>query len=296
MPNAREVKSRINSVQDTMKITNAMYMISSSKLRKAKKNLENTEPYFYALQDAIVRVIKRIPADIKLIYFDDKPEKIDNRKKGYIVITGDKGLAGAYNHNIIKLFEQELKTEGQHIIFAVGQVGRSYFENKGIPYEADFKYTVQNPTMHRARVISARIVQMFRQQELDEVYVIYTRMINKMESQAEIQKILPLTKEDFIDENEKDSSIDETNYLPTPNDVLNSIVPNYVTGFIYGTLIQAYSSEQNARMMAMDAATRNAKDMLKDLSIIYNRVRQAAITQEITEVISGAKAQKRKKL
>lgn len=296
MSNAREIQSRINSVKDTMKITNAMYMISSSKLKKARKDLENTEPYFYALQEAIVRVIKRIPEHIDLVYFDDKPGIVNNRKKGYIVITGDKGLAGAYNHNVIKLIEEELKTEGEHIIFAVGQVGRSYFENKGIPYDTDFKYTVQNPTMHRARVISARIVQMFREQKLDEVYVIYTRMINKMESQAEIQKILPLTKADFRDENETEDNQDETNYLPTPFDVLNNIVPNYVTGFIYGTLIQAYSSEQNARMMAMDSATSNAKDMLKELSIIYNRVRQAAITQEIVEVISGAKAQKRKKL
>ncbi|MFA6939860.1 MAG: ATP synthase F1 subunit gamma [Clostridiaceae bacterium] len=296
MSNAREIQSRINSVKDTMKITNAMYMISSAKLKKARKDLENTEPYFYALQDAIVRVMKRIPDDIGLIYFDDKPEKIDNRKKGYIVITGDKGLAGAYNHNVIKLIEEELKTEGEHVVFAVGQVGRSYFENKGISYDTDFKYTVQNPTMHRARVISARIVQMYRQQELDEVYVIYTRMINKMESQAEIQKILPLTKADFRDENDAGETQDETNYLPTPFDVLNNIVPNYVTGFIYGTLIQAYSSEQNARMMAMESATSNAKDMLKELSIIYNRVRQAAITQEIIEVISGSKAQKRKKL
>lgn len=296
MSNAREIQSRINSVKDTMKITNAMYMISSSKLKKARKDLENTEPYFYALQEAIVRVIKRIPENIDLVYFDDKPGIVNNRKKGYIVITGDKGLAGAYNHNVIKLIDEELKTEGEHIIFAVGQVGRSYFENKGIPYDTDFKYTVQNPTMHRARVISARIVQMFREQQLDEVYVIYTRMINKMESQAEIQKILPLTKADFRDENETNDTQDETNYLPTPFDVLNNIVPNYVTGFIYGTLIQAYSSEQNARMMAMDSATSNAKDMLKELSIIYNRVRQAAITQEIVEVISGAKAQKRKKL
>lgn len=296
MSNTREIKSRINSVQDTMKITNAMYMISSSKLKKAKKNLENTEPYFYALQDAIVRVIKRIPEDIRLIYFDDKPEKTDNRKKGYIVITGDKGLAGAYNHNVIKIAEDELGKEGEHVLFVVGQVGRSYFENKGIYYDSDFKYTVQNPTIHRARVISGEIIQMFKEQELDEVYVVYTRMINSMECKAEIKKILPLTKADFSDENEISTTIDETSYLPTPYDVLNNIVPNYVTGFIFGTLIQAYSSEQNARMMAMESATRNAKDMLKELSIIYNRVRQAAITQEITEVISGAKAQKRKKL
>lgn len=296
MSNVKEIKGRISSVKDTMKITNAMYMISSAKLKRAKKSLESTEPYFYSLQEAIVRVIKRIPEDIKLTYFDDKPEKIQNRKKGYIVITGDKGLAGAYNHNVIKIAENELKKEGKQVLFVVGQVGRSYFENKGINYDSDFKYTVQNPTIHRARIISARIIHMFNEQKLDEVYVVYTRMINAIETRAEIKKLLPLTKADFMDDTEIDEYTDETSYLPSPYDVLNNIVPNYVTGFIYGTLVEAYCSEQNARMMAMESATRNAKDILKELSIIYNRVRQAAITQEVTEVISGAKAQKRKKI
>lgn len=295
MSNAREIKNRISSVKDTMKITNAMYMISSSKLKKAKINLKNTQPYFYSLQEAIVRVIKRIPEDVKLSYFDDRTDKI-NRNKGYIVITGDKGLAGAYNNNVIKIAEDELKKDGNHVLFVAGNVGRSYFENKGINYDAEFKYTVQNPTLHRARVISGKIVQMFNEKKLDEIYIIYTRMINSLESKAEIQKILPLRKVDFMDEDGTDDGTDETNYIPTPHDVLNNLIPNFVTGFIYGALTEAYSSEQNARMMAMEAATNNAKDMLKELSIIYNRARQAAITQEVTEVISGAKAQKRKKL
>lgn len=295
MSNAREIKNRISSVKDTMKITNAMYMISSSKLKKAKINLKNTQPYFYSLQEAIVRVIKRIPEDVKLSYFDDRTDKID-RNKGYIVITGDKGLAGAYNNNVIKIAEDELKKDGNHVLFVAGNVGRSYFENKGINYDAEFKYTVQNPTLHRARVISGRVVQMFNEKKLDEIYIIYTRMINSLESKAEIQKILPLRKVDFMDEAGTDNGTDETNYIPTPHDVLNNLIPNFVTGFIYGALTEAYSSEQNARMMAMEAATNNAKDMLKELSIIYNRARQAAITQEVTEVISGAKAQKRKKL
>jgi F-type H+-transporting ATPase subunit gamma len=245
------------------------------------------------LQEAIVRVIKRIPEDVKLSYFDDTPNRT-NKKKGYIVITGDKGLAGAYNNNVIKIAEDELKKDGNHVLFVAGNVGRSYFENKGINYDAEFKYTVQNPTLHRARVISGRIVQMFNEQQLDEIYIIYTRMINSMESKAEIQKILPLRKIDFMDGT--DDTVDETNYIPTPYDVLNNLIPNFVTGFIYGALTEAYSSEQNARMMAMEAATNNAKEMLKELSIIYNRARQSAITQEVTEVISGAKAQKRKKL
>lgn len=295
MSNLREIQSRINSVRDTMKITNAMYMIASSKLRKAKKSLKNTEPYFYTLQDAIAKVIKQIPEDISLIYFNSKPKAPDEKKKGYIVITGDKGLAGAYNHNVIKIAERELKKEEDPVFFLIGQVGRNYFETKGIPYDTTFQYTVQNPTIHRARMISGRILQMYREQKLDEVYIIYTRMIHSMECRAEMKKLLPLEKADFQEKEESGSLNQQTNYLPTPYDVFKNIIPNYITGFLYGTLVQAYSSEQNARMLAMESATRNARDMLKSLSVTYNRVRQAAITQEITEVISGAKLLKRRK-
>lgn len=295
MSNLREIQSRINSVRDTMKITNAMYMIASSKLRKAKKSLKNTEPYFYTLQDAIAKVIKQIPEDISLICFNGKQKAPDEKKKGYIVITGDKGLAGAYNHNVIKIAEKELKKEGNPVFFLIGQVGRNYFETKGIPYDTAFQYTVQHPTIHRARVISGRILQMYREQKLDEVYIIYTRMIHSMECRAEMKKLLPLEKADFQQKEESGGLNQQTNYLPTPYDVFKNIIPNYVTGFLYGTLVQAYSSEQNARMLAMESATRNARDMLKSLSVTYNRVRQAAITQEITEVISGAKLLKRRK-
>lgn len=296
MSNLREIQSRIHSVRDTMKITNAMYMIASSKLRKAKKSLKNTEPYFYTLQDAIAKVIKQIPEDVGLIYFHAKPKASNEKKKGYLVITGDKGLAGAYNHNVIKIAEGELKKEGKPVFFLIGQVGRSYFENKGIHYDTEFQYTVQNPTIHRARVISGRILQMYKEQKLDEVYIIYTRMVHSMECKAEMKKLLPLEKTDFQEQEENSEVKTQTNYLPTPYDVFNHIIPNYITGFIYGTLVQAYASEQNSRMLAMESATRNAKEMLKGLSVTYNRVRQAAITQEITEVISGAKLLKRRKL
>lgn len=294
MANTKEIQTRMRSIKDTMKITNAMYMISSSKLKKAKQALEDSEEHFYAIQGSIARILRHVP-DIENIYFGT--ETPENKKRvGYIVVTADKGLAGAYNQNVIKMVQKELDKNPNGELFVVGQIGRNYFEKKGYKIHRHFQYTAQNPSIHRARVICEEILVRYNQQKLDEVYIVYTNMVNGISSEAEMVKLLPLEKSDFIPNlGVQIASSDTTKYLPSPNDVINSIVPNYVTGYIYGALVQSYACEQNDRMMAMDAATGNATDMLKQLSIDYNRIRQAAITQEITEVIAGAKAQKRKK-
>lgn len=294
MANTREIQNRMKSIKDTMKITNAMYMISSSKLKKARKSLLDTEPYFYTLQQMIHRILRHLP-DIESPYFDAREDrKGGNRRIGYLVITADKGLAGAYNHNVFKLAMEQLEKPGESMFFMVGDLGRQYFAKKGLEVEADFQYTVQNPNMSRARIISEKLLDYFMSGKLDEVHIIYTRMINAMKMEAEIEQLLPLPRTAL-----KDLPIgvplEEITLRPSPGAVMNSIVPNYISGFIYGGLVESYSSEQNSRMMAMEAATNSAKDMLKRLSIEYNRARQAAITQEITEVISGAKAQKNKK-
>ena len=285
MPNIREIQSRINSVKDTMKITNAMYMISSSKLTQAKKKLQDTEPYFYALQGEISRILRHLP-ELEHKYFDRR-EKVpkDQRKIASIVVTADKGLAGAYNHNIEKLEEEILAKPGIHKLFVVGELGRHYFAKRGQEIDTHFKYTVQKPTMHRARDISGVLIEQFEQGELDEIYIVYTRMENSVQSEAEVMRLLPLERSSF---NEMKMPLnvhrESIELYPSAEAVLDSIVPNYVTGMIYGCLVQAYASEHNARMMAMKSATDSAKDLIHDLSIAYNRARQAAITQEITEV------------
>lgn len=295
MANAREIQSRMKSIQDTMKITNAMYTISSSKLKKARKSLLDTEPYFYGLQGTISRIIRHLP-EIEHPYFDTRSHiGKDKRRTGYIVVTADKGLAGAYNHNVFKLAHDQLEQHSNSMLFVVGDLGQQYFERKGIKAEADFRFTVQNPNMSRARMIEEKIIDYFQSGELDEVYIIYTRMVNAMKMQAEIEQLLPLPKADFKLSLPIDVHLEEIHMKPSPEAVIDSIVPNYISGMIYGCLVESYSSEQNSRMMAMQAATNSAQDMLKRLSVEYNRVRQAAITQEITEVISGAKAQKKKK-
>ena len=298
MANTREIQSRMKSIQDTMKITNAMYMISSTKLRKAKKNLEETEPYFYTLQTMVSRIVRHLP-EIDNKYFDERKDKpAEERTVGLVVVTADKGLAGAYNHNVLKMAEEQMqKAAGKCKLFVVGELGRQYFGHRGIEVAEQFHYTAQNPTLHRARIITETILEQFKEEQLDEVYIIYTSMLNSVTTEPKMMRLLPIVRERFITKDGKDLSMYQEPLVmnPSPKAVLNNIVPDFVMGYVYGALVESFCSEQNARMMAMEAANKNASAMIHDLSIQYNRVRQAMITQEITEVIAGAKAQKKKK-
>ena len=297
MASAKEIQNRIRSIQDTMKITRAMYMMSSMKLRKAKQQLEDTEPYFFGLQELFSSILYHFP-DMEHIYFDNRSKDQHEvvKKKAFIVLTGDKGMAGAYNHNITRMTEEFIaSTPGYHKLYVLGMVGRQYFGKKDVDMDGSFRYTVQKPTMHRARDISAVILDQFNNHELDEVYVVYTRMENAVQSEAEVLKLLPLERGDFGEmKMPLNMYREEIELNPSPMDVMNSIVPSYINGMIYGCLVEAYASEHNARMMAMKSATDSAQDLIKDLSILYNRARQAAITQEITEVCAGARAQQKK--
>ena len=297
MANTREIQSRMKSIQDTMKITNAMYMISSTKLRKAKKNLEETEPYFYTLQTMVSRIVRHLP-EIDDNYFDEREEKpAEERITGLVVVTADKGLAGAYNHNVLKMAEEQMQKAGKYKLFVVGELGRQYFAHRGIPVAEQFHYTAQNPTLHRARIITETLLEQFREGELDEVDIIYTNMLNNVTTEPAMMRLLPLVRERFIGKDGQNLSVYQEPLVmnPSPQAVLGNIVPDFVMGYVYGALVESFCSEQNARMMAMEAANKNASAMIHDLSIQYNRVRQAMITQEITEVIAGAKAQKKKK-
>ncbi len=301
MANIKEIRDRIGSVRDTMKITNAMYMISSNKLRKAKKQLAETESYFYSLQNMIARVARHLPAEMENDFLrtpDDIPYPA--RAKGYLVLTSDKGLAGSFNHNVVKAAEEHIKNNNtlpNYRLYVVGEYGRHYFARNGYRIEENFRYTAQNPNLDRSRDITSILLDDYRNMVIDEVYIVYTTMKNSISSEVQIKKILPV---DIIEETRtKYSTIDVYNeeffFDPSPEAVLDNIVPNFINGFIYGALVETFSSEQNARMMAMDNANKNATEMIAELQKQYNRQRQAAITQEITEVASGAKALKRAK-
>lgn len=295
MASAKEIQDRMRSIKDTLKITNAMYMISSSKLKKSKKMLADTEPYFYTLQSEMSRILRHLP-DMNSIYFKTNAEIPERKRKaGYIVITADKGLAGSYNHNILKIAEEELAKRDDYKLFVLGELGRHYFEQKGINIDKQFHFVVQDPSLSRARRIAEDLLKLYHTNELDELYIIYTTMVNAMQEEAQVAQLLPLKKADFKIPVPIDIPSEGLALKPSAEEVMDHIVPNYVVGFVYGALVEAFSCEQNARMMAMEGATNSAKQMLKELDIEYNRARQAAITQEITEVIAGAKSQKKKK-
>lgn len=304
METSREIQTRIKSIQDTMKITSAMYLISSAKLKKARKSLENTEPYFQALQQTIARIVRHMP-DLEHRYFEsgqprliadtEHESDVSSKKCGYIIVTADKGMAGAYNHNVIKLTEELLKKNQNPFLFVVGEQGREYFSQHKIPVYQEFHYTAQDPNMTRARDICDFVISMYKKGELDELYIVYTFQENSMKMDAKVQQLLPLRRETLESSMISGAYAEDIRMIPSPESILKNVVPGYVTGFIYGALIESFCSEQNSRMMAMQAATDNAQKLLKELRLKYNRVRQNAITQEITEVIAGAKAQKKRR-
>lgn len=297
MANMREIRERIASIQQILKITNAMYLMSSSKLKKARKSLEATEPYFYKLQSTIDSILEHTP-HTRQFYFDrrtDIPD--DKRKKGYIVITADKGLCGSYNHNILKYTEQELAKAADIdncYLFVMGQVGRMYFQNRNRSgkhafVDGEFLYTTQNPTLYRAMEIAELVLDKFENHELDEVYLIYTDMINSNLQEPRTVQLLPFSRRHFgVAPDGTLKKLPKASFVPSPEEVMAYLIPQYAKGIIYGSMVEAFCCEQQSRMTAMDAATTSAKDMIKDLSLLYNRARQAAITQEITEVCGGA--------
>lgn len=289
MAGMKEVRDHIKSVEETLKITNAMYLIASSSLRKARKQLEDTLPYFEKISSTISDILHHSP-DIHHAYFDQRADKA-GRQVGYIVITGDKGLAGAYNHNVLKLAEESMCAQRAPTLFVIGQMGRAYFSGKEIPIDGEFLYTAQDPTMARAREIGNTFVDLFLNGQLDEVWIVYTKMVNPLRLEPVCTKLLPLERDLFPWQRRPSEHYTNTvAYLPSESVVLDQIVPGYLKGMIFGALVESYCSEQNARMTAMDSATDNAKKLLKDLNLTYNRARQSAITQEISEIVGGAAA------
>ena len=295
MAGTKEIKTHIASVQETKKITSAMYLIASTKLRRARQELDNTRPYFEALRGEIKRIF-RTANDVDSRYFfpvgDDTPLA---GTYGCLVITADKGLAGAYNQNAIreamKLLEQHPDTK----LFVVGEYGRRFFIQRGIPIEHSFLYTAQNPTMARAREISALLLDGYDQGALRQIFVVYTDMAGAMSFQARSTRLLPFHRTYFAPPDGERAVTEPFEFLPSVTAVLDSMMASYVSGFIYSALIDSFCCEQNARMTAMDSANQNAEGLLGELSLQYNRVRQAGITQEITEVSAGAMAQRQKR-
>jgi len=292
----KEIKTHIESVGQTRKITNAMYLIASTKLQRARRELDQTRPYFEALRGEIRRIFHTAYNVDSHYFYPVENDAPLGGTCGCLLITADKGLAGAYNQNAIREAQRLLERHSDTKLFVVGEYGRRFFDQRKIPIEHSFLYTAQNPTMARAREISALLMNGFDRGELKEIFLVYTDMESAMSFQARSTRLLPLHRSHFTGAPGGEWEMTERfEFYPDVRTVLHSIIRSYVTGFIYSALIDSFCCEQNARMTAMDNANRNAGKLLGDLSLQYNRVRQAAITQEITEISAGARAQRQKK-
>jgi F-type H+-transporting ATPase subunit gamma len=293
MASMREIKLRIKSIKEERQITKAMKLIAASKLKKARQQLEQTTPYFKKVKATIADILMH-SSSIENTFFDERTDKT-RRRAGFILLTGDKGLAGGYNHNVIKLAENMIDKVENPLLFVAGHVGRNYFLRKNHELFEDFDYPVQNPSVYRAREIGEIVLDLFRRRELDEVYLVYTDMVSAIKLVPRAVKLLPLDLNDFKEDIGCDGCPpvkldDMINYEPSPKAVFDVLIPKYVKGILYGALVEAFTSEQSARMTAMDNATANADEMLQSLNLYYNRARQAAITQEISEIVGGAAA------
>lgn len=296
MASTSEIRRRIGSVRQTQKITHAMYLISQAKLRKAKQELDNTRPYFQALQTEIGRVFNAdstiesrylIPADPNAKPLPGVP--------ACLLITADKGLAGAYNQNVIRQGQQLMAGHPGTALYVVGEYGRRWFAQRGVPVEKSFLYTAQNPTLDRARHIAELLLDRFDAGEINSIWIIYTDMKNGLEATVHQAQVMPLHRERFHAATAATAGDAVYEFVPSAKAVLDNAARSCLTGYIYSALVDSFCSEQSARMTAMNAADQNAEELLKDLSVQFNRARQAAITQEITEVSAGERAQRSKK-
>ncbi len=270
-----------------MQITKAMELVASSKLRKAKEKADNARPYFNALYDTMCGIQAENPG-----FFSQYMKKRDLKTVMLVVIAGDRGLAGGFNSNVLKLAQariDELSSEGSAVkIIAVGKKSSEYFIKRGYDVVESYVNIAEGIKIYGAASISDRIVHPFIKGEVDRVELFRTEYVSPLLQRAESLSLLPL---DISADAAEKKDLELPIYEPSARDVFDSIVPKYMTGIIFGAIVDSFASEQAARRTAMESASDNASEMISDLSLLYNRARQASITQEITEIVGGAAAQ-----
>lgn len=290
MATMRDIKRRKESVSSTGQITRAMKLVATVKLQKAKNRAESSKPYFNQMYKTVSSILSK-SGDIDHPYMQGN----DSKKKAVIVITSNRGLAGGYNSNVIKLLTHDDRFGREDtVIFGIGRKGISVFNRLGYEIKKDYSEAINAPLFADAAQIGRDILEGYENGEYGEIYLAYTIFKNTVTHIPEMIKLLPMSKDEYeADESEEESDIDKLtlmNYEPEASEALEMIVPKYVNSLIFGALVEAVASENGARMQAMDSATNNADDMIADLTLKYNRARQSAITQELTEIIAGSAA------
>ena len=291
MENLRDVRLRMRAIRQTLQVTRAMKLISTAKLRKGRRMLENMEPYFSRIQKSMFDILSGIGINDSKFFRAAEGESVS--RTAVLVITSDKGFAGGYNANIFRQVNQLCAGLKNPVLILAGAIGYRYFSHSPWPIVENFSFDSRLPSLDDAEGIAEYIVSQFLWGIFAEVHIVYTHMHSSLKLVPREQQILPLNGEKMQNEFEKSGGKRAElrfEYWPSMEEVFDHLVPLYVKGIIYGSLVEAYASEQSARMTAMDEAGKNAGEILDDLQVHYNRVRQAGITQEMTEIIGGAAA------
>jgi F-type H+-transporting ATPase subunit gamma len=282
----------MRAIRQTLQVTKAMNLISTAKLRKGRRILEDTEPFFTRIQKSMYDIISgagTVQSD-----FFSKPVRNNTFHTAVVVITSDKGLAGGYNANIFRQVNQLCSQLTNPLLILVGSIGCRYFVHASPPILESFSFKSRMPDMEDAQGIADYIISQYLWGMFDEVHIVYTHMYSTIKLLPTGLHILPLSAEKIQEEIARSGGQKRVElhfeYLPSEQAVFDTLAPLYIKGLIYGALVEAYVSEQSARMAAMDEASKNAEDMLASLQLSYNRIRQSGITQEVSEIISGSAA------
>ncbi len=283
MASMRDIKRRKESVASTGQITKAMKLVSTVKLQKAKTRAESNKPYFTMLYDTMCSILARTG---KIDHRYLKPNA--SERKAVIAITSNRGLAGGYNNNVVKEIATAFTPENTDI-YALGKKGLEGLSRKGFSIVKDYSEVMNEPLYGDAIQIGKNVLASYENGQVGEIYLAYTSFKNTVVQEPKLIKLLPIDVDEIMQDVEIDV-LTPMNYEPEADEALDMIIPKYMNNILYGAFVEAVASENGARMQAMDSATKNADDMIADLSLKYNRARQGSITQELTEIIAGAEA------
>lgn len=290
MASMRDIKRRKESITSTSQITKAMKLVSTVKFQKAKDHAEETKPYFQKMYETVSHMLASVGDQCSHPLLR-KVEKDGPIKKGVILITSNRGLAGGYNSNIVKLVTRGDFDKEQTVIYPVGTKGLDAMKRLGYHCEGDYSEVINKPMFCDAVSLGKTVMTALEQGDIDEIYLAYTVFKNSVTQIPTLMKILPVDPEQAKPEEEETKNAKVLmNYEPGEEETLGYIIPLYMNSLIFGAMAEAVASENGARMQAMDSATSNAEEMIETLGLQYNRARQAAITQELTEIVAGASA------
>lgn len=286
MASMRDIKRRRSSIQGTQQITKAMKLVSTVKLQRARANAERSKEYFTCMYDTVNSILSRV-GHLEHKYLLPGA----SRKKAVVVITSNRGLAGGYNSNVVKLVTKNQQWDREDVVvYALGNKGREAFVRYGYSVRECENDIVESPAYADAMALSQELLRAFSEGEVGEIYLAYTAFRNTVSHVPTLLKLLPVEYDPGEEEKQETKAEAIMNFEPEDTETLDLLLPKYMTSLIYGALVESVASENGARMQAMDSATSNAEEMISDLALKYNRARQGSITQELTEIIAGAEA------